>query len=588
MRETSVNSQIRDMNAIASRALLALLSIVVLLGLQPALAEDGFLPPEQAFRQSVRMADPGTAEIRFDIADGYYLYRDRFSFMAQGVELGPPRIPAGKAHYDEALQKQVESYRNSVTILVPVPAGKPFTLEVTAQGCSDKGLCYPPMTTPVRLEARAAAGAAAGAAQSAQAQAEPGKIAAALAARNLLIIVPMFLLLGLGLAFTPCVLPMLPIMSSIIVGSHGAASRGRSFALSVSYSAGMAIVYTLFGVAAGLVGQGLAAALQNPWVLGSFSFLMVLFALSMFGVYQIQMPAAVQNRLAGTSGRQAAGTHAGVFAMGALSALIVGPCVAAPLAGALVYISQTRDALVGGAALFSMAAGMSVPLLLIGASAGMLLPRAGAWMEEVKRFFGVLMLASAWWLLAPVLPGRVQMFGWAAVGIAYAAWLFVRRPTGIVRFAAGLVFGAAGAIQLAGAAGGSSDPFSPFARSGGTVVAGFQRVKSVEELDRVVATSGGRPVMLDFYADWCVSCKEMEKLTFADPRVRAGLDRMLVLQADVTANDEQDKALLKRFRLFGPPGIIFFDAAGRELSQARVIGFQDADRFQASLAAVGH
>jgi thiol:disulfide interchange protein DsbD len=567
------------MNAIARRALLALLSIVVLLSLRPAMAGDGFLPPEQAFRQNVRMADPGTAEIRFDIADGYYLYRDRFSFKAQGAELGPPRIPPGTVHYDEALQKEVESYRNSVTILVPVQAGKPFTLEVTAQGCSDKGLCYPPMTTPVRLEA--------GAAQSVPAQAEPGGIASALAGRNLLIIVPMFVVLGLGLAFTPCVLPMLPIMSSIIVGSQGAASRGRSFALSVSYSAGMAIVYTLFGVAAGLAGQGLAAALQNPWVLGSFSLLMVLFSLSMFGVYQIQMPAAIQNRLTGTSARQAAGTHAGVFAMGALSALIVGPCVAAPLAGALVYISQTRDALVGGAALFAMAAGMSVPLLLIGASAGMLLPRAGAWMEEVKRFFGVLMLASAWWLLAPVLPGRVQMFGWAALGIAYAAWLFVRRPAGIVKFAAGLLFGIAGVVQLAGAVGGGGDPFSPFARPGDTAVAGFRRVKSLEELNRVVASSGGRPVMLDFYADWCVSCKEMEKSTFADPRVRAGLDRMLVLQADVTANDEQDKALLKRFGLFGPPGIIFFDAGGQELSQARVIGFQDADRFLESLAAVG-
>jgi len=380
---------------------------------------------------------------------------------------------------------------------------------------------------------------------------------------------------------------MLPIMSSIIVGSQGTPSRGKSFALSVSYSAGMAIVYTLFGVAAGLAGQGLAAALQNPWVLGAFALLMLLFSLSMFGVYQIQMPAAVQNRLAGTSGRQAAGTHAGVFAMGALSSLIVGPCVAAPLAGALVYISQTRDALVGGAALFSMAAGMSIPLLLLGASAGMLLPRAGAWMEEVKRFFGVLMLASAWWLLAPLVPGRVQMLGWAALAIAYAAWLFVRRPAGAVKFGAGLLFGIAGAVQLLGAVNGGSDPLAPFARPGDSVAAGFQRVKSVAELDQAIAASGGRPVMLDFYADWCVSCKEMEKFTFADPRVRAALGRMLVLQADVTANGEADKALLKRFGLFGPPGIVFFGAGGQELPQARVIGFQDAGRFLASLAAVG-
>jgi thiol:disulfide interchange protein DsbD len=236
--------------------------------LRPALAEDGFLPPEQAFRQNVRMVDPGTVEVRFEIADGYYLYRDRFGFKAPGAELGRPRIPPGTVHFDDALQKQVESYRNSVRIQIPVQAATPFTLVVTAQGCSEKGLCYPPMTTEVRLEA--------GTAQSAPAQTEPGRIAAALAGRNLLIIVPMFLVLGLGLSFTPCVLPMLPIMSSIIVGSQGSASRGRSFALSVSYSAGMAIVYTLFGVAAGLAGQGLAAALQNPWVLGCFSFVMVL------------------------------------------------------------------------------------------------------------------------------------------------------------------------------------------------------------------------------------------------------------------------------------------------------------------------
>jgi len=566
------------MKVIALRALLALLAMIALLCLRPVLAEDGFLPPEQAFRQSVRMADPGTAEVRFDIADGYYLYRERFGFKAQGATLGQPRIPAGSVHFDETLQKDVESYRHLVSILVPVKADGPFTLTVTAQGCSDKGLCYPPMSTPVRLDA--------GMAQAAAAPAESGSIASALAGRKLLVIVPMFLALGLGLAFTPCVLPMLPIMSSIIVGSQGTASRGRSFALSVSYSTGMAIVYTLFGVAAGLAGKGLAAALQNPWVLGSFSLLMSLFALSMFGVYQIQMPAAIQNRLAGSSGRQAAGTHAGVFAMGALSALIIGPCVAAPLAGALLYISQTRDALVGGAALFSMAAGMSIPLLLIGASAGMLLPRAGAWMEEVKRFFGVLMLASAWWLLAPVLPGQAQMVGWAALGIAYAAWLFVRRPAGVVKFAAGLLFGIAGAIQLAGAVGGGSDPFAPFARAGETSAPAFLRIKSVEELERIVQANGSRPVMLDFYADWCISCKEMEKLTFADPRVRARLERMLVVQADVTANDEQDKALLKRFGLFGPPGIIFFDTGGQEVSQARVIGFQDAASFLASLDAV--
>jgi thiol:disulfide interchange protein DsbD len=336
----------------------------------------------------------------------------------------------------------VESYRHGVAILIPVQAATAFTLWVTAQGCSDKGLCYPPMTTPVRLDAGRAGSTSesTGPAQASAAQPESGRIASALAGRNLLVIAPMFLVLGLGLAFTPCVLPMVPIMSSIIVGSQGPTPRGRSLALSVSYSVGMAIVYTAFGVAAGLAGQGLAAALQNPWVLGSFSLLMALFALSMFGVYQIQMPVAIQNRLAGTSGRLTGGTHAGVFTMGALSAVIVGPCVAAPLAGALVYISKTGDALDGGAALFSMAAGMSLPLLLIGASAGALLPRAGAWMEEIKRFFGVLMLASAWRIVAPVIPGQAQMTGWAVLAFGYAAWLLLRRPARMMRFAAAVLF----------------------------------------------------------------------------------------------------------------------------------------------------
>lgn len=568
-------------------AVLACLAIVLLLCGRPARADDDFLPPEEAFRHTVRMADPGTVEVRFDIADGYYLYRDRFGFKAQGAELGRPEIPPGNVHFDEALKKRVESYRSRVTIRIPVRAGGPYTLEVSNQGCSDKGLCYPPMTSSIRLEAASAGGAVrAASTQPPAAQSETGRVAAALAGRNMLLVVPMFLVFGLGLAFTPCVLPMLPIMSSIIVGNEKGAGRARSFALSLSYSGGMAIMYTLFGVAAGLAGEGLAAALQNAWVLGAFALLMALFALSMLGVYQLQMPAVVQQHLAGTSGRRAAGTHAGVFAMGALSSMIVGPCVAAPLAGALLYIGRSGDALVGGVALFAMAVGMSTPLLLVGASAGMLLPRAGAWMEDVKRFFGVLMLASAWWIVAPVVSGHVQMFGWSALGIGYAASLVIQRPAGFAKLAAGLVFGIGGAIQLAGAVAGGSDPLAPFSRSDDASPIRFQRVKSGAELDRMLATNSGKPVMLDFYADWCVSCKEMEKLTFAEPRVRARLGQMVLVQADVTANDELDKALLKRFSLFGPPGIIFFDAHGQELPSLHVIGFQDADRFLDSLAAV--
>jgi len=378
-------------------------------------------------------------------------------------------------------------------------------------------------------------------------------------------------------------LPMVPILSFIIVGEGAKASRSRGLALSATYSFGMALVYTALGIAAGLIGEGLSAMLQNPWVLGAFALLMVIFSLSMFGLYQLQLPASMQTQLSQLSERQSGGKLAGVFAMGAISALIVGPCVAAPLAGALVYISQTRDVVVGGSALFAMAAGMSVPLLLVGMSAGSLLPRAGAWMEEVKRFFGVLMLALALWIVSPVIPAGLQMLGWAALGIGYGVYLLRGRRRWTPK-TLGLLFALLGFVQLTGMATGGRDALAPLAHlAGANERAEFARVKSVAELDAALANARGKTVMLDFYADWCVSCKEMEKLTFTDPRVRAQLDNMVLLQADVTANHAEDKALLKRFKLFGPPGIIFFDRQGREIQGGRVIGYQGADKFLRSL-----
>jgi thiol:disulfide interchange protein DsbD len=433
------------------------------------------------------------------------------------------------------------------------------------------------------------AGTAASTVPGAGAPSELSGIAALLQGGRLLAIVPAFILLGLGLAFTPCVLPMVPILSSIIVGDGAQAGRARGFVLSLSYSLGMAIVYTLLGVAAGLLGEGLAAALQNPWVLGAFALLIAAMSLSMFGVFQLQVPAALQTRLADASGRQASGKLAGVFVMGAISALIVGPCVAAPLAGALVYISQTRDVLIGGAALFAMAVGMSVPLLLVGVSAGSLLPRAGMWMESVKRFFGVLMLAMALWMVAPVLSGLLQMLLWAALLLGYGFYLLrsTGKPRHWVAMALGATCAVLGAIQLVGLASGARDPLAPLARfTGGAPVQqlAFTRIKTVEQLDAALAATNGRTAMLDFYADWCVSCKEMEKLTFVDPQVRARLANTVLLQVDVTANDGADRAMLKRFGLFGPPGIILFDRAGREIADGRVIGYQDSGKFLASLS----
>ncbi|MCA1245940.1 protein-disulfide reductase DsbD [Massilia sp. MS-15] len=549
-------------------------------------ADDDFLPPEQAFRFAATMVDGRTAEVRFDIAPGYYMYRERFAFEAAQARLGQPAFPAGEKHFDETFQKEMETYRGVVKLRIPVDRNGNFTLKTTSQGCSDKGLCYPPMVSSAVLAAGGPTGSSPAPAVPESVPAndsDSGRIERALISRELAVIVPMFLLLGLGLSFTPCVLPMLPILSSIIVGAKGSASRLRGLGLSVSYSFGMAIVYTAMGVAAGLAGEGLAAALQNAWVLGAFAFLMVVLALPMFGVFELQMPAVIQSRLTGASKRQGAGTHAGVFAMGAISALIVGPCVAAPLAGALVYLSQTRDAFIGGSALFAMAAGMSLPLLLVGASAGAFLPRAGAWMVGVKRFFGVLMLGTALWIAAPVLPSRALMLGWGLLGLGSAVSLLLPRPRRLAAVAAGLVAGVLGLTQLAGLAAGGSDPLAPFATAEAHGETPFQRVRSVDELDAILASSPGKTVMLDFYADWCVSCKEMERFTFSDPRVQERFGQMLLLQADVSANNAADQALLKRFGLFGPPGIIFFGADGRELGGTRVIGYEDADAFLASL-----
>jgi thiol:disulfide interchange protein DsbD len=403
-----------------------------------------------------------------------------------------------------------------------------------------------------------------------------------------LIILPLFLLLGLGLSFTPCVLPMVPILSFIIVGEGAQASRARGFILSVIYALGMALVYTALGVAAGLIGEGLSSALQNTWGLVAFAILMVLLSLSMFDVYHLQVPASLQHKLTKASEKQKAGKLIGVFIMGTISALIIGPCVAAPLAGVLVYISQTRDVVVGGSALFFMAMGMSVPLLLVGVSAGTLLPRAGAWMQGVKHFFGVLMLGMALWIVSPVIPVAVQMAGWAALCIGYSGYLLSIQTGRWSSKAFGLVFAVLGMLELAGVSTGGRDVFAPLAHLSKreTKKIEFVRVKSNAELDTAIAQAKGKIVMFDFYADWCVSCKEMEKLTFTNAHVQSQLANVVLLQVDVTANTADDKALLKRFQLFGPPGIIFFDKQGREVQGARVIGYQNAEKFSQSLSFV--
>ncbi|HEY4316042.1 MAG TPA: protein-disulfide reductase DsbD [Herbaspirillum sp.] len=567
-------------------------------------AEDNFLEPEQAFKFSAQMTDAKTLEISYKIADGYYMYRERFHFKADnGAKLGEPVFPAGTIKFDQTFQKNVETYRGQVSIRIPIVGDAPFRLTSTAQGCTDKGLCYSPMDsfaqlTPISTAAgntmsvtvaAAPASNATTSSNSADAGGSDtgiGGIQGALQSRKLQLILPLFFLLGLGLSLTPCVLPMVPILSSIVVGEGARSSRGRGLLLSAIYALGMALVYTALGVAAGLAGQGLAAALQNPWVLSLFALLLITLSLSMFGFYELQVPASWQTRLSQVSGGQDGGKLIGVFIMGAISALIVGPCVAAPLAGALLYISQTRDVLIGGSALFVMAAGMSVPLLLVGMSAGALLPRAGGWMEGVKRFFGVLMLATALWMVMPVLPGAAAVAGWALLGLGYGAYMVWGQQGGWIAKGVGVAALILGGLQLVNVSTGGRDALSPLAQLSGGPQAKleFRRVKSEAELDAVLAQTGGKPVMLDFYADWCVSCIEMEKSTYTDPQVRAAMANFILLKADVTANDADDKALLKRFSLFGPPGIIFYDANGRKQDDKTLIGYENAQQFAKRLA----
>jgi thiol:disulfide interchange protein DsbD len=556
-------------------------------------ADEDYLQPEQAFRFSARMADATTIEVSYQIADGYYLYRERFSFSADGAQLGAPAIPPGKVKFDATFNKEVETYRHQVTIRIPVQANAAFNFKAISQGCADRGLCYSPMESVARLfvagsSVQGAAPAQSVASPAAAADSEMGRIEASLASGRLLLILPLFFLLGLGLSFTPCVLPMVPILSFIIVGEGAQTSRQRGFVLSLAYSLGMAIVYTALGVSAGLIGEGLSAALQSPPVLAGFAMLMVVLSLSMFGLYQLQVPASLQLLLTRLSEQQRGGKLAGVFIMGAISALIVGPCVAAPLAGALVYISQTRDVVIGGSALFAMAVGMSVPLLLVGLSAGTLLPRAGSWMDAVKPFFGVLMLALALWMVVSLIPAWVLMLGWGLLGLGYGGFLLASKKWGVPAKTLGVLFALLGLVQLAGVASGGRDAWAPLAHLTGTQSAktAFTRVKTNADVDAAIRGAHGRPVMLDFYADWCVSCLEMEKRTFTDKAVAGALDNMLLLQADVTANDAEDKALLKRFGLFGPPGIIIFDKDGQEVRAARVIGYQAPERFLQSLKQV--
>lgn len=572
----------------------------------PATDKDALLPPEQAFHFIAEVKDAHTVRVAWQIAEGYYLYRERFKFAlldSPGAELGAPDIPRGDPVEDE--QGRLEVFRKEIAFDLPLrrTANGPLAIRLQAkyQGCAEKGVCYPPMEQVTALDLPAATpGSAPKSATPAPAPAaEQDRIALALKNDSVWLTALTFLGFGLLMTFTPCVFPMIPILSGIIVGHGHKITTARALALSGSYVLAAALTYAVFGVLAGLFGGNLQASFQNPWVIVAFSALFVLLALSMFGFYDLQAPSFVQTRATGLSHKQKGGTLTGAAVMGALSALIVGPCMAAPLAGALIYIGQTGDALLGGLALFSMGLGMGVPLLIVGASAGRLLPRAGMWMNAVKSAFGVAMLAVAVWLLDRILPPAVTLTLWALLLILPAifmnaldalppdasGWRKLWKGVGVAMLTWGV-------LLLIGVATGKGDPLQPL---GGVVTAGacaetgetfaFRRVADVAALERELkaAQAQGRWVMLDYYADWCVSCKEMERETFADPKVRAELGRLTLLQADVTANSDADAALLKRYGLVGPPAALFFGPDGAERPAFRLVGFMGPNDFLAHL-----
>jgi thiol:disulfide interchange protein DsbD len=569
-------------------------------------SEEAFLSPEAAFQLDLSAKDTQSIQANFTVVPGYYLYKERIKFvLAPGTsaEIAGVELPPAEIKNDKNFGK-MEVYHHDFKAKVNFANIKNNAIKISAtyQGCSEKGLCYAPMTKTFTVDLTTAKNIVNAPEKTIvlndNSTDNTTKI---LKSGNLWLVIAGFFAAGLLLSLTPCVLPMIPILSSIIVGSQSQQikpSKLHAFGLSVAYVLGMALSYTLAGVAAGLSGNLFSQSLQNAWVLGASALIFILLAFSMFGFYELKLPQSFEDKMLNTSNKLKGGHFFGVFIMGALSALIVSPCVAAPLAGALIYIGQTHNVFLGGVGLFALAIGMGVPLLLIGASAGSLLPKTGDWMNAVRNFFGVLMLGMAIWLISSVVPVNIQLGLWAVLLIVTAVYhsaldSLPAHATNLAKLGKGvavilLIFGVALFIGALSGAKSVLSPLSNFtissaSQSKNLSQLNFTRVTSIAELEQKLATTN-QPVMLDFYADWCVACKELEQLTFSDPKVQQQLKNTTLLQVDVTANSDEDKALLKRFGLFGPPGIVFFNGNGKEMTTLKTVGFQNSERFSTTLA----
>ena len=566
--------------------------------------QDDILDVDEAFALNTETTT-NSFIARFIIAEGHYLYRDKMDIIVDdaAVKPGSIQLPAGELKDDPIFNKTLYVYHHNAEVTLPfshtLTGDKETVFKVKYQGCSEiSGICYPPQTRTftVKLSPMGTAQAAI----NTPVVSEQDQLVNALRNGETWATLLLFFGGGLLLAFTPCVLPMVPILSGIIVGHGENTSTRHALGLSIVYVLAMALTYTVVGVLVGLSGENIQAWFQNPWIIGFFASIIVALSFSMFGFYDLQMPAGIQSKLATISNSQHGGTLIGVAIMGFLSALIVGPCVTAPLVGALIYIAETGDAVLGGMALFSLSMGMGTPLLLIGASAGKLLPKAGAWMDGVKAVFGVLLLGLAIWLLERVTPTAITMTLWAGLLIVSAIYMGAidSLPAGSsgwrkLRKGLGMLILVYGIMIIIGVSSGNRDIFQPLkglSISGLTSSAGttqqeahlaFRQIKGVNGLDAALADAKkqGKPVMFDFYADWCVSCKEMEVLTFSDPKVQQALAGVMLLQADVTANDDLDTELYKRFGIIGPPSIMFFDRNGNELRNYRVVGYMEAEKF---------